>query len=418
MTPPLEIQALLAELAATSPRVWLWHGATMAGIALIAFGLRKPLLRFGDHYSHATADDLRAWPLGAGLAALLLWVGYALLVGAGMEAPPVRIAALVVAGWVAARVALLTIGATTFGWMAVAVIFAVVGVNAAGAGTHAVRALDAVAVEFGPIRISPWFAVKSIAIIVALFWLAQLIGNAIAKGLEREQALSASGQVLVAKLVRMGLLVLAGLFSLGALGIDFAALAVLSGAIGLGLGFGLQKVVSNYFAGLILLTDRSIKPGDVIEVEFANGQLRGEVTQLEGRYTTITQRTGVETLIPNEVLISNPVSNWSHTSRNVQIRIPIGIAYGADVERAIAVCIAAATATPRVLSDPAAVCLLMGFGASSIDLEVRYWIADSEMGVRNVSSAVYLEIWRRFRTEGIEIPFPQLDVHIKPQAGR
>jgi small-conductance mechanosensitive channel len=151
----------------------------------------------------------------------------------------------------------------------------------------------------------------------------------------------------------------------------------------------------------------------VIEVEFAGGQLRGEVTELAGRFTAITLRTGVETLIPNEILISNPVSNWSHSSKNVQIRIPVGVAYNADVEAAIALCIDAAKATERVLPDPSPTCLLIGFGDSSVDLDVRFWIADPERGVRNVSSAVYLEIWKRFRAHGVEIPFPQRDLHVR-----
>jgi small-conductance mechanosensitive channel len=263
------------------------------------------------------------------------------------------------------------------------------------------------------VKVTAWFVIKAIVIVVGVLWSTQRIGDVIEASLKGEQVLSGSGRVLVGKLIRAALLVVAIILALGFLGVNVATLAVLSGAVGLGLGFGLQKVVSNYMAGLILLMDKSIKPGDVIEVEFGEGRIRGEVTQLAGRFTAITLRTGTETLIPNEVLISSPVSNWSHTSRNVQIRMPVHVAYSTDVEKAIALCVDAALAAPRVLGSPKPVCLILGFGDSAVELDVRFWIADAEQGVRNVSSGVYLEIWKRFHESGLEIPFPQRDIHIR-----
>jgi small-conductance mechanosensitive channel len=261
--------------------------------------------------------------------------------------------------------------------------------------------------------LTPWFAAKAVVVVGGLFWGAQRLGDLLVLGMAKERVLSRSGNVLFGKLARVALFTAAVLFSLAFLGVDVTALAVLSGAIGLGLGFGLQKIVSNYVAGLILLLDKSIKPGDVIELDFGAGPVRGEVTELAGRYTAITLRAGTETLVPNEFLISTAVNNWSHTSNNVQVRLPVGVAYTTDVERAVELCATAAQLTPRVLTMPAPVCLIAGFGDSAVDLEVRFWIKDSERGVRNVSSDVYLEIWKQFRTHKIEIPFPQRDLHIR-----
>ncbi|MEZ5955830.1 MAG: mechanosensitive ion channel [Hyphomonadaceae bacterium] len=325
----------------------------------------------------------------------------------------VRVASLAAAAWAVVSVAFKTVGRTALGWTVSVLAVGVAGLEAAHLLTPLETALDAQAVELGGVRISLWFVIRAILVVGGLLWLAQRVGDLLERGIAGERVLSRSGHVLFAKLARAALTAAAILFSLAFLGVDVTALAVLSGAVGLGLGFGLQKIVSNYISGLILLMDKSIKPGDVIEVELSTGRVRGEVTELAGRYTAITLRTGTETLIPNEVLISSPVINWSHTSREVQIRVPVGVAYSTDVEAAIALCVEAARAAPRVLATPEPVCFIVGFGDSSVDLEIRFWIRDAERGVRNVSSAVYLEVWKRFRENGVEIPFPQRDLHIR-----
>lgn len=353
------------------------------------------------------------WPFGAIAAAILLGVAFAVLDAQQLDREIVRIAALAALAWAAIALILRAVGRTALGWT----LSALVGAFSVLEGFHLLAplagALDAQALEVSGVRISLWFVIRAIVVVGGLFWVAQRIGDLLERGIAGERVLSRSGHVLFAKLARAALMAAALLFSLAFLGVDVTALAVLSGAVGLGLGFGLQKIVSNYISGLILLMDKSIKPGDVIEVDLATGRVRGEVTELAGRYTAITLRTGTETLIPNEVLISSPVINWSHTSRDVQIRIPVGVAYSTDVEAAIALCVEAARAVPRVLKAPEPVCFINGFGDSSVDLEVRFWIRDAERGVRNVSSQVYLEVWKRFQEHGVEIPFPQRDLHIK-----
>ena len=273
--------------------------------------------------------------------------------------------------------------------------------------------LESTGFTLGGSRISLLGIFKSGLLLVVLIWLAlfvsQLINNAIAKNDE----LSPSVQVLLQKILRFTLLAFAVLISLGAVGIDFTALAVFSGALGIGIGLGLQKIVSNFISGIILLLDKSIKPGDVIEIETVSGGTYGWVQNLGARYTSVRTRDGTETLIPNETFIDTPVTNWTHTNQTVRRKLPIGVSYDTDVERAIELSLEAVEGVPRVLKVPSPVCLVKGFGDSSVDLELRFWINDPEGGVANVSSKVYLQVWKLFQANGIEIPFPQRDLNIR-----
>jgi small-conductance mechanosensitive channel len=381
-------------------------GLLIAGAAAAGF---RFVGRRGGTRAVAGATWLVAMPVLAGSLA----VASVFFAARGMAYEGLRLAALATGAAFAATLALRVIGRTALGWSLAAIAILLAATESLHLAGPAIEILDAHGVALGDLRVTPWFVIRAIVVIAALFWLAQRLGDLIDRTMVAERALSRSGQALFAKLARAGLLIAAFLLSLAFLGVDVTALALLSGAVGLGVGFGLQKIVSNYVAGLILLMDKSIKPGDVIELDFGEGRMRGQVTELAGRYTAITLRTGTETLIPNEILISNPVSNWSHTSRNVQIRIPVGVAYSTDVEKAMKLCVEAAQATSRVIASPSAVCFIAGFGDSSVDLEVRFWISDAESGVRNVSSAVYLNIWKQFQKHGIEIPFPQRDLHIR-----
>ncbi len=167
-----------------------------------------------------------------------------------------------------------------------------------------------------------------------------------------------------------------------------------------------------------MLADRSIKPGDVIEVETGDGPTYGEVKTLGSRYVAVRTRAGTETLIPNEVLISNAVTNWSFSDKRVRRSISIGVAYNTDVENAMKLCVEAAARCRRVLKQPKPMCLLRGFGDSSVDLELRVWLGDPEDGVANISSEILLEVWKSFQEHQIEIPFPQRDLHIKSMPER
>jgi small-conductance mechanosensitive channel len=211
------------------------------------------------------------------------------------------------------------------------------------------------------------------------------------------------------KLSKFLLLVLAFLLALDAVGIDLTALTVFGGAFGVGLGFGLQRIASNFISGFIVLFDRSIRPGDVITI----GDKFGWVQELRARYVVVRDRDGVDRLIPNEMLITNEVINWSFSDRNVRLKIPVSISYDNDPEQALALLSEAAMANPRVLAEPEPATRLMAFGDNGIELELRVWIQDPQAGLANVRSDINLAIWRAFKAAGIVIPYPQRDLHIR-----
>lgn len=386
--------------------------AVLAGCVVLAASV-KAALRSAQARREGKSLPAARWPSFLIVLSGATWLSFVVWTAVADNAETLRLAALIATAATGLAFVYRFVGITPLGLLFAAMSVAIPLVAALHLSQQAIGVLSAEGLEFGGIRITPWFAIKSVAIVGGLFWGAQRLGDLLAATMANERVLTRSGSALFSKLLRAALFAAAAILSLAFLGVDTTALAVLSGAIGLGLGFGLQKVISNYVAGLILLLDRSIKPGDVIELDFGTGPVRGEVTQLAGRFTAITLRTGTETLIPNEFLISTAVNNWSHSSRNVQVRLPVGVAYSTDVEKAIELARSAAARAPRVLPHPNPVCLIVGFGDSSVELEVRFWISDSERGVKNVSSGVYLEVWKSFRANGVEIPFPQRDLHIR-----
>jgi len=221
--------------------------------------------------------------------------------------------------------------------------------------------------------------------------------------------LSPSLQTLLVKTVKVALFTTAILFALSSVGIDLTSLAIFSSALGVGIGFGLRTIISNYVAGVLLLLDNSIKPGDTVEVGGVFGVVRG----MHSRYTTVLTRDGKEFLVPNEQLISGEVVNWTHSDTNVRLKIPVGVAYESDVEKAMTLLEEAARQVARVLRSPAPAARLMGFGDSSVDLELRVWIADAEKGVGSVRSDVLRAVWKLFHEHGVAFPFPQRDVLLK-----
>jgi small-conductance mechanosensitive channel len=242
-----------------------------------------------------------------------------------------------------------------------------------------------------------------------LLWLAGALSRLMERRLSAMPGVTPAAGVLFGKLFRIVLFTVAVVVALDSVGIDLTAFAVFSGAVGLGIGFGLQKVFSNLISGVILLLDRSVKPGDVIAI----GETYGWINALSARYVSVITRDGTEHLIPNEELISQRVENWSFSNRLVRLRIPVGISYESDVLKAIDLTVEAASGVDRILSEPAPVCHLIGFGDNSIDLELRVWINDPRNGLTNVKSKILLGIWEKFGDNEIAFPFPQRDLHIK-----
>ncbi|MGO9177313.1 MAG: mechanosensitive ion channel family protein [Desulfobaccales bacterium] len=263
--------------------------------------------------------------------------------------------------------------------------------------------LDNIDMHLGTLRISLLHLLWGGLLSILFLWLSRAVTSSFSAWIETVPKLSPSFQTLSQKLFAVGFYTLAIVLVLGGLGINLRSFAWFSGAIGLGLGFGLQKVVSNLASGFIILADKSIKPGDVIQV----GETYGWINYLGNRYVSVITRDGIEYLIPNEELIIGKVINWSYSQNLVRLKIPVGIAYGSDLELAMQLMLDAAKAVPRVLTTPEPSCRLMGFGDSSINFQLRVWINDPKNGIHGVTSDVSLEIWRRFQEHDIEIPFPQ-----------
>jgi small-conductance mechanosensitive channel len=272
-----------------------------------------------------------------------------------------------------------------------------------------VAALDRAGIVIGGLRITALLALKTAALLLITLWVAVVISNFLDARLRTYKDLTPSIQVLLGKLARAALITFAVLIVLGSVGIDFSALAIFSGAVGVGIGFGLQKIVSNLVSGIILLADKSIKPGDVITV----GNSFGWVDTMGARYTSVVSRDGREYLIPNEDFITQRVVNWTFSNNRVRNDIKFGVSYGSNPHAVRTAAITAVTEVPRVLKDPAPTCHLLDFGESSVDFLLRYWIRDPNDGLGAVRSAVLLALWDAFKREGIEFPFPQRDVNLK-----
>lgn len=271
------------------------------------------------------------------------------------------------------------------------------------------QTLDSFAFKLGATRISVLSVLNFIVLSAVLFTLAMWLSNYVERRVRASKHLNASLQVGLAKFLKFFLIAMAILVALDAVGINLTALTVFGGALGVGLGFGLQRITSNFISGFILLFDRSIKPGDVISI----GDKFGWVQELRARYIVVMDRDGVETLIPNENLVTSDVINWSYSNPNVRLKIPVSISYGDNPEQALGLLNEAANNCNRVLTDPPPVARLMEFGDNGIELELRIWINDPQNGISNVRSDLNLAIWRSFKHAGITIPFPQRDVYVK-----
>ncbi len=277
-----------------------------------------------------------------------------------------------------------------------------------------IAVLDAAAITIGDVTISLYDVMRSTIALAVLLTIALYLASLLEARIRTSQTLSPTVQVLFTKSLKIVLVSLAVLFAINAVGIDLTGLAVLGGLAVVALGFGLQKIVSNLISGVILLLDKSIKPGDIISVTGTYGWVKA----LGGRYVSVVTRDGVEHLIPNETLISQPVENWTHTQRRTRLKLDVGVHHESDVRKVIALCEDAARAAERVLPEPAPKCLFIEVGESALKLQLRFWIGDAQNGVQNVKSDVLLQIWDRFKEHGVRIPYPQRDLHIRSSAER
>lgn len=272
--------------------------------------------------------------------------------------------------------------------------------------------LDQVALAIGKSRYSLADLLTFFLTALAIYLVAKIIYWIIRKGVRRTPRLDAAQKLLIEKVAGIAIIGIAILIGIDLVGFNLSSLAVFSGALGLAVGFGLQKTFGNLIAGLILLMDRSVKPGDVIAVGDRLGQV-GTISKIGVRAVSLITRDGKEHLIPNELLMTERVENWSYSSRDVRVQIPVGVSYASDLDEVEKILLDCAMKAKRVLKSPKPTVWLKEFGDSSVNFEIQAWIGDPEGGVGNVRSEVLKLIWKRFKEAGIEIPFPQRDVNVR-----
>jgi len=265
-----------------------------------------------------------------------------------------------------------------------------------------VTALDSRAIMFGGSRVTPLLVLKTSVLLLVALWAAIAAGNFFDRRVQAMSELTPSIQVLVGKLIRIGLITIAVVVVLSSLGIDLSVLAVFGGAIGVGIGFGLQKIVANFVSGIILLADKSIKPGDTISV----GDHIGRVSNMGARYTSVDGRDGREYLIPNEDFITQRVVNWSYSNDLVRLEVKFGTTYASDPRKTQNAAIAAARSVDQVLQQPPPLCHLTAFGTSAIEFMLLFWVKNPGADISGVHSAVMLALWDTLEREGIGIPKP------------
>lgn len=421
---PEQLQRLIQD-------AWAWLGVNVfvfstllqAMVVVAAYGL-----------SHFAAGTVQAWlekqiatPLGAidryldpvmrmvlPLILPILWLMlqvFALLAAqnAGWPHHLLKGALSLLTAWVVIRLAAGFIRDPSWSKIVAVTAWSVAALNLVGLLDPTLVVLDHMAITIGSARISVLGTLKAAIVLAGLLWLVGSVSSLLEKRIQALPNLTPSLQVLLGKLAKMFLIVLAFVIALESVGIDLTAFTVFGGALGLGVGFGLQKVASNLMSGIILLLDKSVKPGDVIAI----GNTFGWINSLGARYVSVITRDGVEHLIPNEELISQRVVNWSYSNDLVRLRLPIGISYGSDPRRAMDLAVEATRKVDRVLSEPKPVARLMKFGSDAIELELRIWISDPQNGVANVTSDVLLAVWDLYHANDIEFPFAQRDLHLK-----
>lgn len=414
-----QFKQLLADILA-----WLMSDlfayATLGQLAILAVAAMLSVLvgRGLVRISAKLTEELPAFarldpylrPLYAPLVGLLL-IGMLNLVAGELELPHYlfSIALSLLSAWLVIRIAVNLISSKALQRLVGTIAWTIAALNIVGLLDPISRTLEAARFRMGEVSISALAIVNGALVFFFLIWMALFIARLLEGRVDRLADVNPSARELVKKLSRILLVILAFLLALNATGIDLTALAVFSGALGVGIGFGLQKVVANFISGVILLMDRSIKPGDVIETQGTYGW----INHLGARYTSIITRDGTEFLIPNEDMITQPVVNWSFSDRRVRRKIPVSVSYESDIRKAMALMEEAAKSAPRVLKNPPPVARLMAFGESGVDLELRLWIEDPQAGVVNVASEVMLAIWDMFHEEGIVFPYPHRVVEIK-----
>jgi small-conductance mechanosensitive channel len=385
--------------------------------AAIAWSVCKYLLSKISHQASVSGRHpllTRLWSTTARVSFPLTWVVVQLVAELIMTQLELRTGMIVVissllTAWVVINIAAVFVANPLGSRIIASIAWVVAALNIVGLLDDTLDFLAKTNFTLGTTTISALTFIQGIITLAILLWATALAGHLIDSRIKRSPHLTPSFQVLSTKLMRIALAIIALVIALSIVGIDLTVFAVFGGAIGVGLGFGLQKIFANLISGFILLVDKSIKPGDVIAV----GDDYGTVDSLGARYVSVLTRDGIEHLIPNEELITTRVENWSHSNSLLRVHKMIGVHYKSDVRKAMSLCMDAMAEIPRILKDPAPNCLLIDFADSSVNIQMRYWINDPMNGKANVTSDLLVNVWDKLHQHGIEIPYPQRDLHLR-----
>jgi len=320
-------------------------------------------------------------------------------------------AAMLLAGaWLLISVVSHAIRKRFVGRMFAVIVWVFVAASILGIVDDIAAILDGIGFGIGKVRLSVLSVMQALVFVGFLIWAALGIGNFLDRRIQKVEELTPSLRVLLGKILRIALIVMAITIAMQSLNIDLTALTVLSGAVGVGIGFGLQKVVSNFISGMIILLDQSIKPGDTITL----GDTFGWIRELRARFVSVVTRDGREHLIPNEDFITTQVINWSFSDKYVRLDVPFGVAYDSDPHEVTRLAIEAAASVDRVdTRHKTPVCWMTEFGDSSLNFLLRFWISDPQMGLTNMRGKVMMALWDTFKENGISIPFPHREVIMK-----
>ncbi|AWI75311.1 mechanosensitive ion channel protein MscS [Parazoarcus communis] len=291
-----------------------------------------------------------------------------------------------------------------------ALAWSVVALYILGWLPEVIEGLDSMSITLGGQKLSAWTLMKGLTMVLLTLLVAMWLAGVLERRLAGATGLDASVRLVLTRVMRALLILVAFLVALPMVGINLTTLSVFGGALGVGLGFGMQKIAANYVSGFIILVDRSLRIGNLISV----GAERGVVKEITTRYTVIRAPNGIESIVPNEVLVSSVVQNETFSDTQVALPLVFQVSYDADLDQALAILVAVAGTQPRVLADPAPKAFLTGFGDNGINLRLGCWIADPQEGTLAITSEINMEVWRRFKAAGIGIPYPQREVRLLP----
>lgn len=408
-----------------------WNIALQFGLLM---GALVPAIMFGPRLKELTEEQLcKRAPYGilkraatslakiATPIALFIWISVFITVLGAVEQKTGLMEAgrSLLSAWILVRLVTLTIQSPFWSKVAFYTVWPVMALDAFGVLDNVMVQLQAISLTISPgdpaqsipaASISILDVIRAAIIFALFFWLANTASNFITGRINKVDELNPSLKAMFAKILDLVLPIIALLLALQFVGFNLASLAIFGGAVGLGIGLGLQRIISNFAAGITLLADKSIKPGDVIEV----GETFGWITAMNTRYVAVRTRDGTEHLVPNDMFMNEGVVNWSHADKVVRIHAPFGISYAQrDVRHVQEKIEALVTTIDRVLTVPKPRCNLVEFGDSSVNFDLRFWISDPSNGVSNVRSDVMMAVWDWLHEQEIEIPFPQRDLHLK-----